>query len=138
MLKVKLLSDLAIAPLRGSTLAAGYDLFCVESITLECKQIGKVHTHISLQIPSGYYGRIAPRSSLGAKGILINGGVIDVDYTGEVLVIMHNLGDQPITFPQGSKIAQLILEKNSTPEVEIVQTLCVTKRGEGGFGSTGQ
>jgi dUTP pyrophosphatase len=65
-------------------------------------------------------------------------GVIDSDYRGEVVVILFNHSDKPFSFKSGDRIAQLILEKCSTPPVKLVDDLDNTSRGEGGFGSTGK
>ncbi len=91
-----------------------------------------------MEIPEGHYGRIAPRSSLAARcGIDVMAGVIDCDYRAEVAVILINHGEAVVLITAGSRIAQLILERISTPPTRIVQTLSVTERGAGGFGSTG-
>jgi dUTP pyrophosphatase len=97
-----------------------------------------------LEIPEGYYGRIAPRSGLALKqGIDVLGGVIDASYRGEIGVILVNTtakGDElQIThIKKGDKIAQLIIEKCHQVEWEEVKELAETDRGAGGFGSTGQ
>lgn len=132
-----MLSPGAIAPTRGSDGAAGYDLYANEDAVIRCLQFTHVSTGASVAIPSGYYGRIAPRSGLAAKhGIIIGGGVIDEDYRGEIKVLMsclHGIYD----VRKGDRIAQLIIEKIATPELEIVDSLDDTDRGESGFGSTG-
>jgi dUTP pyrophosphatase len=89
-------------------------------------------------IPHGHYGRVAPRSGLAwKKSIDVGAGVIDEDYRGNVGVILFNFGDEDFVIKQGDRVAQLILEKISTPEVEEVDELPETSRGDGGFGSTG-
>lgn len=133
-----MLSPGAIAPTRGSAGAAGYDLYANEDVTIGDGEFTPVNTGISVAIPPGYYGRIAPRSGLAAKyGIIIGGGVIDEDYRGELKVLMSCLfGMYEVS--RGERIAQLILEKITTPELEIVTSLDDTDRGSGGFGSTGK
>ena len=86
----------------------------------------------------GHYGRVAPRSGLAYKyGIDVLAGVIDVSYRGEIKVILNNCTHcDGFIVKKGDKIAQLILEKCSTPQVRIVAELSDTDRGEGGFGST--
>lgn len=100
-----------------------------------------VPTGIYVSIPEGHYGRVAPRSGLAFKhGIDVLAGVIDSDYTGEVKVILLNTGANPVTISNQERIAQLIIEKISMPEVEEVLGKCdlgSTVRGDGGFGSTG-
>ena len=133
-----MLSPGAIAPTRGSAGAAGYDLYANEDVTIGETEFTPVSTGVSVAIPPGHYGRIAPRSGLAAKyGIIIGGGVIDEDYRGELKVLMSCLqGLYDVS--RGERIAQLILEKITTPELEIVTSLDDTDRGSGGFGSTGK
>ena len=136
--QVKLNYEDAQAPTRGSDEAAGYDLYSYESETVVPKQIKLIDTGISIRVPEGTYGRIAPRSSVSKKGILINAGVIDRDYRGPVKVMIHNLSNNDYVIKKNDRIAQLILEKIKTPPVELVEELDDTVRGEGGFGSTGK
>lgn len=135
--QVKLNYEDAQAPTRGSDEAAGYDLYSYESETVVPKQIKLIDTGISIRVPEGTYGRIAPRSSVSKKGILINAGVIDRDYRGPVKVMVHNLSNNDYVINKNDRIAQLILEQIKTPPVELVEELDDTERGEGGFGSTG-
>ena len=133
-----ILSPGAIAPTSGSAGASGYDLYANEYVTIGETEFTPVNTGVSVAIPPGYYGRIAPRSGLAAKyGIIIGGGVIDEDYRGELKVLMSCLfGMYDVS--RGERIAQLILEKITTPELEIVTSLDDTDRGSDGFGSTGK
>ena len=81
---------------------------------------------------------VAPRSGLAyKKGIDVGAGVIDEDYRGEVGVILFNFGEEDFEVAPGDRIAQLILERIATPDVEVVSDLDATDRGAGGFGSTG-
>jgi dUTP pyrophosphatase len=95
-----------------------------------------------MQLPSGTYGRIAPRSGLAVKhGLNILAGVVDPDYTGEVKVVIHNTDErQPFIIRPGYRIAQLILENFTVVHVNEVPTEFTeinTARGSAGFGSTG-
>ncbi len=138
-LRVKL-EEGATAPRRTSEGAAGYDLYAYnpDGRPLFLEKRLMVRTGCSVAIPPGYYGRIAERSSLAWKyGVSVGGGVIDCDYRGEVKVILSKDNDMFFSVRHGDRIAQLILEKISTPEVEVVESLDDTERGEGGFGSTG-
>lgn len=137
-MQVKFLHEDAKLPKRGSESAAGYDLFCIYDFQLPSKHIQKICTGVAIAIPSGFYGRIAPRSSLGSKGVIIHGGVVDADYRGEIIVILQNNSNQTMHFSKGDKIAQLILECITTPELEVVEDLDDTDRGVSGFGSTGR
>lgn len=135
--QVKLNYEDAKSPTRGSYEAAGYDLYSYESVTVLPKEIKLIDTGISIRVPEGTYGRIAPRSSVAKKGILINAGVIDRDYRGPVKIMVHNLSNNNYVINKNDRIAQLILEEIKTPLVELVEELDETIRGEGGFGSTG-
>ena len=96
-----------------------------------------VDTQISIATPPGTYGRIAPRSRLAAKSMITTGaGVIDADYRGIVFVLLFNHSDKDLEVKKGDRIAQLILEKIATPEIEQVDSLDETTRGSQGFGST--
>ncbi|CBQ73304.1 probable dUTP pyrophosphatase [Sporisorium reilianum SRZ2] len=129
---------LAKLPTRGSALAAGYDLYAAEKVVLPRGGRKVVQTGICLAIPTGHYGRVAPRSGLASKhGIDTGAGVIDEDYRGLLGVLLFNFGDADFTINEGDRIAQLIIEKISTPEVQEVDSLDETLRGAGGFGSTG-
>ncbi len=94
-----------------------------------------------MEIPAGHYGRIAPRSGLAVKqGLQVGAGVIDSDYRGVVAVLLFNQGHEVVELPSGTRIAQLIIEKILTPcivEIRQDEDLQETKRGTGGFGSTG-
>ena len=130
--------DDAIIPKRGSEQAAGYDLYTIDEGRLMPKQTRLFDTGISFTVPEGTYGRIAPRSGLSKKGILVNAGVVDRDYTGPVKVMLHNLSDEMYQVKKNDRIAQLIIEKIATPVIEEVGSLKETDRGDGGFGSTGR
>lgn len=138
-IKLKFLSDNAVLPSRGSDEAAGYDLYSAQNGEVDPLKRILIKTNISIAIPKGYYGRIAPRSGLAYKnGIDVMAGVIDADYRGDVGVILFNSGMEAFTFKKGDRIAQLIIEK--CHDVDWVQTddLSDTARGEGGYGHTGQ
>lgn len=138
-MKVKLLTETAKAPSRGSEKAAGYDLYADEGGVIDILARKLISTGISIAVPEGHYGRVAPRSGLAVKdGIDILAGVIDEDYRGEVKVILYNTSTIPYNYHKGDRIAQLILEKVSTPDIEVVEDLDSTARGAGGYGSTGR
>jgi len=133
------LSTSAILPRRGTNGSAGYDLCANEEIFLPAGERRLISTGISMAIPEGYYGRIAPRSGLAWKhGLDVLAGVIDSDYRGEIKVVLQNL-DPAISYKiqKGDRIAQLIFERYHTFQLTEVDDLTVSKRDEGGFGSTG-
>ncbi|XP_074901332.1 deoxyuridine 5'-triphosphate nucleotidohydrolase, mitochondrial isoform X1 [Buteo buteo] len=133
------LSENASAPSRGSAGAAGYDLYSAYDCVIPPMEKAVVKTDIQIAIPSGCYGRVAPRSGLAAKHFIdVGAGVIDEDYRGNVGVVLFNFGKETFEVKKGDRIAQLICERICYPELEEVQTLDDTERGEGGFGSTGK
>ena len=137
-LRFKQLDDRAVLPKRGSVLAAGLDVCGIEDVEIGPKQRGMARTGLAVAIPSGFYGRVAPRSGLAVKnGLDVLAGVIDSDYRGEICVVLYNTGDETIHLPAGSKICQLIIEQIITPEAAWATDLEETARGAGGFGSTG-
>lgn len=127
----------ASPPLYAGEGDAGADLYSLEDVILAPGQRALVGTGLALAIPSGYYGRIAPRSGLAVKqGLDILAGVVDSSYRGEVCVLVINLGQNVITVTAGQKIAQLVI----TPVTQgyfYESDLDNTTRGTGGFGSTG-
>jgi len=138
VLQVCKLSEHALIPTKGSKTAAGYDLYSAYDYVIPAQ--GKViaKTDISIRVPDGTYGRVAPRSGLAAKSHLdVGAGVIDQDYTGNVGVVLFNHAQTDFEIKKGDRIAQLICEKIEYPEIEEVTSLNSTERGEGGFGSTG-
>jgi dUTP pyrophosphatase len=138
VLKCLKLHPAAKLPARGSADAAGLDLFAIEEVRLEAGARAMVRTGLSLAIPRGFYGRIAPRSGLAVRhGLDVLAGVIDSDYRGEIMCALVNHGREALTLEAGQRVAQLIVEAIITPEAAWVESLDETARGEGGFGSTG-
>jgi len=138
LLKFLKLHPAAKLPARGSDGAAGLDLFAVEDVTLEAGARAAVRTGLSVALPRGFYGRIAPRSGLAVRhGLDVLAGVIDSDYRGEIVCALVNHGRETLTLEAGQRVAQLIVEAIITPEPAWADALDETARGEGGFGSTG-
>jgi dUTP pyrophosphatase len=137
--KVKLLDPKAKKPIRAKMNDAGLDLCSIENIALLPKTRKLIKTGISLEIPEGYYGRIAPRSGLAVKnGIDVFAGVVDSSYRGEICVVLYNSDkDIPFFISEGDRIAQIIIEKYYNFPFEVVSDLSESERGSGGFGSTG-
>lgn len=134
---IKKLTSLAKTPTRGSDFAAGYDLYSTEDYILKPLERKLFKTHISIAIPNGLYGRIAPRSGLAYKdGIDTMAGVIDEDYRGDVGVILINLGQNDKEIKTGDKIAQIIFEHYNTATFADAVELPASVRSDGGFGST--
>jgi len=138
LLNFKKLDARATLPTRGSSAAAGLDLYSIEAVSLEPGQRVIARTGLAVAIPEGFYGRLAPRSGLATKkGLDVLAGVIDADYRGEIGCLLHNTGEEKIELAENSKICQLIIERIVTPQAVWADDLDDTERGAGGFGSTG-
>jgi len=140
-LLVKRLSENAKLPVRASDGAAGYDLFASCDVHVPARGKAMINTDVTIQLPQGCYGRVAPRSGLAWKNSIdVMAGVIDFDYRGEIKVILFNHSDTVFSVKIGDRIAQLIIEQIFTPEVIDADFSEMTKtdRAEGGFGSTGK
>lgn len=95
-------------------------------------------TGLHIQLPDGYEAQIRPRSGLSLKyGIVCMLGTVDSDFTGEIGLIIFNLGDEPYTVTDGDRLAQMVICKVAKAEFEVVESLDETERGSGGFGHTG-
>ncbi len=118
VLKIKKLVPHAELPYRGSALAVGYDLVSAEDVSVQAKNKYLVSTGLSMAIPEGYYGRVAPRSGLAVKNFIdVGAGVLDPDYRGEVKVLLFNFSEVDFEVKKGDRIAQLVLEKCGLPEI---------------------
>ena len=141
-LKFKKMTKDAITPKKSSIFAAGFDLFSAKELTIPARGCGVVDTDISIMLPEGTYGRIAPRSGLALHQFIgIGGGVIDFDYTGNVGVILFNHSFEQFRVNKGDRIAQLIVEKISYPtliEVDEIDKIGKGSRGANRFGSSGK
>ncbi len=140
---VKFLRPGAVLPTYGSMEAAGADLYaCLESpLTIAPGETVPVPTGIALEVPKGCAGLVYARSGLACKRGLAPAnkvGVVDSDYRGEILVMLHNHGSLPQTIAHGDRIAQLLITPVLTPSYAQVTELSDTDRGAGGFGSTGK
>jgi dUTP pyrophosphatase len=139
MIKIILLDESAKIPVRFNPTDAGADLFSLEDFNLKPGERKTIRTGVSLEIPEGYYGRIAPRSGLASKqGIDVLAGVIDSSYRGEVKVVLLNTDkDNSFHGTKGDRIAQLIIERHFNLPFVLAEELSESERGSGGFGSTG-
>jgi dUTP pyrophosphatase len=112
-----------------------------EPVTLAPGHRAMIPTGLTIALPPGYEAQVRPRSGLAAKhGItcLNSPGTIDADYRGEVKVILINLGQEAFVIKRGERIAQMIIAPVTHAELKVVTELDETKRGAGGFGSTGR
>lgn len=137
-------NDKACLPTPQSENSAGLDLVCSETTIIGPEETKLLRTGICLEIPVGFVGLICERSSLHKKGLMLANkvGVIDSDYRGEVLLAVTYTrqwakGFEPIEVLAGDRLAQLIIMPAPLITFTVVKSLSNTKRGDGGFGSTG-
>lgn len=142
--KIKKLNPNAIIPTQGSDKSAGYDLYaCGDGYyeaTIYPHETFKVGTGLAMAIPDGYFGAIFARSGLATKQGLRPAncvGVVDSDYRGEVIVALHNDSNDPQTYHNGDRIAQLVIMPCLAVGFDESDELDDTERGDGGFGHTG-
>jgi len=136
--KVKRLHEDARIPMHMSEQAAGFDFYSVEDVEIIPGQTLLVRTGLSFEIPEGYCYQIWDRSGMGVKGIHHFAGLIDSDYRGEIKIVLHNSTSNSYKIIKGDRIAQGIFLPYFQGEFEEVQELNDTKRGQGGFHSTGK
>ncbi len=141
-IRVKRLREGAVLPTYGSAEAAGADLYaCLEGpVTIQPGQTAFVPTGIAMEVPKHCAGLIYARSGMACKRGLAPAnkvGVIDSDYRGEILVALHNHGQEPQTIEHGERVAQMVITPVLTPRYEAAEDLSDTCRASGGFGSTG-
>jgi len=137
--KIKKINSQAKIPQFAFDGDAGMDLFCNENISLDSMQRASISTGIAIKIEKGYVGLIWDKSGLSQKqGLKTLGGVIDSNYTGEWFVGLINLSQEKIKIKKGQKIAQVLFQKVEQPEIELVQEIKNTNRGNKAFGSTGK
>lgn len=144
-IKIKILKENAKLPTKGSNQAAGFDLYACSDdyfeATIYPHETIKVGTGLAMSIPEGYYGALYARSGLATKQGLRPAncvGVIDSDYRGEIVVALHNDSNDPQTYHNGDRIAQLIIQPCLDVVYKVVEDLDDTERGNGGFGHTGK
>ena len=162
-IKAKRLSNTAIIPTYGSKCACAADLYCdlrvdkcidlnpanvdfkhmeyrgdcFDRVHIAPHETIKLPTGWAFQPPEGYMLQILQRSGLASKGLIPLGGILDEDYTGEVIVIMLNTTDKYLSINNGDRIAQMAIRPYYQGEFELVDELDETERGDGAFGSTG-
>ncbi|MGE0545635.1 MAG: dUTP diphosphatase [Kofleriaceae bacterium] len=133
----------AVVPQYMSAHAAGMDLQAAidAPVTIAPGNRSAIGTGLAFALPDGFEGQIRPRSGLARKhGLTLTNsvGTLDSDYSGELIVLLINHGEEPVTIEPGHRIAQLVIAPVVQAELVEVDELPATERGAGGFGSTGQ
>lgn len=132
-------SEISFIPAFQTKGAAGADLKSSVDIILEPMKVVMVDAGFSCKIPNGYHAKIVARSSMGKKGIIVpnSPGIIDSDYIDRICVLLLNLTKEPYVIKKGDRIAQWLVEANTSYSWQEVNELEPTDR-QGGFGSTGK
>jgi dUTP pyrophosphatase len=141
ILKIKFINDKAKLPQYAHPGDAGLDLFSVENIEINPGDIALIKTGIIIELPEETEAQIRPRSGLALKHkitVLNTPGTIDEGYRGEIGVILINHGKEIFKVEEGMKIAQMVIKPVLRVDIKEVDSISDTKRGERGFGSTGQ
>lgn len=143
MLKIKIvnkgkqpLPQYATAQSAGMDLRADID----EPVTLRPLERRLIGTGLHIALPAGYEAQVRPRSGLALKHgltVLNTPGTIDADYRGEIGVVLINLSDREFVVHPGERIAQMVVARYEQADLEQVELLDETERGEGGYGHTG-
>ena len=136
-MKVVLDKD-AILPTRAHELDAGFDLYSRECVIIPAGGSYTFDTGVHMEIPRGFVGDVEPKSGLMVKHGIITDGTVDAGYTGSIRVKLFNLGKDGFGVLKNQKIAQLVIKAIITPELQVVDRLEDTERGDGGFGSSGK
>jgi dUTP pyrophosphatase len=135
------LGEGAKAPYKKHIGDAGWDLFVSRPCTINPGETVDVHTDIKINMPPYLYARITGRSStLRKHGLMVNEGIIDNGYTGEMFVCVHNVGTEPVEIEKGMRLAQVLFHPIEDVRWSQVQEIKPVpgKRGNNGFGSTGR
>lgn len=134
-----MLDDGAYMPERGHQTDAGMDLRTPKGLLVMPKNSVTVDTGVHIELPPNTVGMLKSKSGLNVKHGITSEGVIDVGYTGSIIAKLYNHGEKPVIFEAGDKITQLVILPIVIPdELEVVESLEATERGNNGFGSTGK
>ncbi len=139
-IRIKRIDEKAKLPAYAHLGDAGLDLFSIEDVQILPGESALIHTGIQMELPAGTEAQVRPRSGLALHHqitVLNTPGTIDEGYRGEVCVILINHGRQPFLVTAGMKIAQMVIQQVMRVLVEETDALADSRRGTGGFGSTG-
>lgn len=137
-MKIKKLSPNATLPTRNNPTDAGLDLYAAEDKVISAGKGEMIKTDIAIELPANTVGMICDRSGMGKKGYKVHGGIVDEPYRGSVNVVLWNHTGVEQVILKGERIAQLLVIPVIYPQVEEVDELSSSDRGEKGFGSSGK
>lgn len=136
-MKIKL-DEGAKMPTRAHDTDAGLDLYARDTQIVCAKESAIFDTGVHIELPVGTVGMLKSKSGLNVKHGITSEGVIDVGYTGSIVVKLYNNSGYDYKVNKGDKISQLVILPILTPELELVDVLDETDRGSNGFGSSGK
>lgn len=136
--KIKVKLDNGFMPERAHEADAGYDLRSPIKTRLYAGEAVVIDTGVHIQIPRGFAGVLKSKSGLNVNHDIVGEGLIDSGYTGSIKVKLYNHGDESYMIEVGDKISQIVFLPIYTPELELVDELEDTERGDRGFGSSGR
>ena len=133
-----MLDEGAYLPERGHSTDAGLDLRAREAQIVPARESAIFDTGVHCELPPNTVGYLKSKSGLNVKHGITSDGTIDVGYTGSIVVKLYNHSGYDYKVEKGDKITQLVIQPILTPDIELVDSLEETERGNGGFGSTGR
>lgn len=125
-------------PTRAHETDAGLDIYARETKTILAGKSEVFDTGVHIELPKNTVGMLKSKSGLNVKHGITSEGVIDVGFTGSIKAKLYNNSDEDYTVNAGDKITQLVILPILTPELELVDSLEDTERGDNGFGSSGK
>lgn len=137
-MKIKLFNKDIILPVKSHLPDVGLDFFLPKDIIITPHSVITIGLGFGVQIPEGFCGIFVPRSSIAAKGLIIQTSIIDPDYCGEVHLIAQNGTDSTLTFEKGQRLGSLVVLSVLNARIEVVDEFEKTERGCDGLGSTGK
>lgn len=136
-MKVKLI-DGAICPKRGRVGDAGYDFFLKEDVVLKAHEVTVIDSGVCVELPKGYAGLLAMRSSICKKNLIMQQPLIDENYRGEIHGMIYSPNDEDIHFKAGERLYSLYVFPVYQGDLEVVEELSISNRGENWSGSSGK
>ena len=132
------LDEGAFTPTRAHPTDAGLDLYSRETKVVPARYHATFDTGVHIELPQGTVGMLKSKSGLNVKHHITSEGVIDVGYTGSIVAKLYNHGYSSYEVKAGDKITQLVIMPYLAPELEVVDELDASERGDNGFGSSGR
>lgn len=137
-MKIKLFRNDIKLPAKSHLPDCGIDIFQPDSFIIKAHETVTVGLGLAVAIPEGHAGMLVPRSSIAAKGLLVQTAIIDPDYTGEIHLIITNCNNTDVAINRDDRVCSLVVYSVLNPYLEVVTEMTPTARGNKGLGSTGK